>query len=95
MVEVFKTNVSNPTHASKLVHQIHKNFSDYRANFDLDDCDKILRVKSFAGPVQSSLLINFLNQYGFTAEVLDDSFPVGTEMLGSEQFTEKVDENNN
>ncbi len=72
MVEVFKTNVLNPTHATTLVNQIHENFQDYRANFDLDDCDKILRVNNLTGPVQSSLLIDFLNRCGFDAEVLDD-----------------------
>jgi hypothetical protein len=72
MVEVFKTNVIESNHANMLVSQIHENFADYKANFDLSDCDKILRVKSYNGSVQSSLLINLISHLGFYAEVLPD-----------------------
>lgn len=72
MVEVFKTNVIESNHASMLVSQIHENFADYKANFDLNDCDKILRVKSYNGSVQSSLLINLISDLGFYAEILPD-----------------------
>jgi hypothetical protein len=70
MIEVFKTNVEDYQHASMLVDQIHKTFDDYRANFDLEDCDKILRVKCANGSIQPSVLINFLKDFGFNAEVL-------------------------
>ena len=74
MVEVFKTDVIEPEHADMLVHQIHQNFNDYKANFDLEDCDKILRVKSLSGSIQPFLLINLLHAFGFSAEVLPDDF---------------------
>lgn len=70
MIEVFKTNVKDRDHANMLVDQIHKTFGDYNANFDLEDCDKILRVKCATGSVQPSLLINLLEDHGFSAEVL-------------------------
>jgi hypothetical protein len=69
MIEVFKTNVKDRQHASMLVDQIHKTFGDYKANFDLEDCDKILRVKS-PGSIQPSQLISLLKGFGFKAEVL-------------------------
>ncbi|WP_221391776.1 hypothetical protein [Dyadobacter sp. NIV53] len=75
MIEVFKTNVRSKDDASQLIDRIHKTFTDYRANFDLEDCDKILRVKSAEVQIQSSLLIKLLSQSGFFAEVLpDDEF---------------------
>ncbi len=46
MVEVFKTNVEDSSHADLLIEQIHKTYTHYTANFDLEDCDKILRVES-------------------------------------------------
>ena len=46
MIEVFKTNVDDRVQANLLVDQIHQTYSDYKANFDLEDCDKILRVAS-------------------------------------------------
>jgi len=72
MVEVFKTNVNDRSQANKLVDLIHNIFAGYKANFDLQDCDKILRVKSSTGSVQSSRLITLLKEFGFNAEVLPD-----------------------
>lgn len=51
MVEVFKTNVEESVHACMLVDQIHKTFKNYKANFDLEDCDKILRVECTTGDI--------------------------------------------
>lgn len=44
MIEVFKTDVRNERDVNLLIALIHKTFGEYRANFDLEDCDRILRV---------------------------------------------------
>jgi len=75
MIEVFKTDVNDGKHATMLIGQIHKTFVEYEANFDLQDCDKILRVKCRVGTVQVSGLISLLNDFGFRAEVLPDCHP--------------------
>jgi len=75
MVEVFKTNVEHRVHAIMLIEQIHKTFSGYRANFDLEDCDRILRVTSVTGSVEAGELIRLLGEMGFEAEVLPDIVP--------------------
>lgn len=72
MIEVFKTNVFNDEHAIMLLGEIHSGFSQYKANFDLDDRDKILRVESVAGYVDSSFVIKLLDSFGFYAETLPD-----------------------
>lgn len=72
MVEVLKTNVEDGDHAKVLVEKIHENFPFYKANFDLDDCDRILRVESKAGTVDADLLIRLLDDYGYEAGVLGD-----------------------
>lgn len=72
MVEVFKTNVKDPLNANMLIYQIHKCFAHYKANFDLEDCDKILRVIHANGIVESSAVIDILRDLGFNAEVLPD-----------------------
>ena len=72
MVEVFKTNVRKRVDANRLVNQIHKSFMTYQANFDLHDCDHILRVQCITGEVQSSGVIEFLRSLGFHAETLPD-----------------------
>jgi hypothetical protein len=71
-VEVFKTNVADPERAKWLVDQIERNFANCKVNFDLDDCDRILRVV-FNEKIQTHLLIDLLNDAGCMAEVLPDT----------------------
>ena len=70
-VEVFKTNVADPERAKWLVAQIERNFPDCKVHFDLDDCDRILRVvfegKSQSDPVAIGLLIDLLKNVGCKA----------------------------
>lgn len=68
-VEVFKTNVANTETAGMLIAHIHSTFSHFNANFDLHDCDNILRVTSHS-EIDPSLLIGLLATHGFQAEVL-------------------------
>jgi hypothetical protein len=72
MVEVFKTNVEDCDQSKILVELIHSSFADYKANFDLMDCDNILRIQSTNCEVQSHLLIRFLQEQGVEAVVLPD-----------------------
>lgn len=72
MVEVFKTNIKDGDYANNLIGQIHENFIGYKANFDLQDCDNILRVKCTTGIIQSECLIAFLERFGCRAEILHD-----------------------
>ncbi|MDB5011046.1 MAG: hypothetical protein JWQ06_1835 [Mucilaginibacter sp.] len=55
-----------------LVSQIQKNFGDYEADFDLEDCDNILRIECTTVKIQPSRLISLLRDFGFNAEVLPD-----------------------
>ena len=82
MVEVFKTDVSDGRYARIIIEEIKTIFPCYEVNFDLQDCDKILRVKNISGDVNSDFLINFVNKLGFHAEVLPDNFPFRWTMAG-------------
>ncbi|MDQ3015910.1 MAG: hypothetical protein M3R25_04195, partial [Bacteroidota bacterium] len=44
IVEVFKTNVDTTEIASQLLKGLQLQFPAFKINFDLDDCDHILRV---------------------------------------------------
>lgn len=46
MVEVFKTNVTNKSAAKDITADLYRLFPKGRINFDLEDCDKILRVET-------------------------------------------------
>lgn len=69
MVEIFKTNVSELSEAEKVIALLQLHFPSYTINFDLHDCDKILRVKG------ESILINEIEQLvsntGFQCYVLE------------------------
>lgn len=75
MVEVFKTNVNDPVVAGRLVKKIHRAFSGYQANFDLEDCDRILRIKCTTSTIRPDFLIDFLQESGIKAEILGDNCP--------------------
>ena len=84
MVEVFKTNVETGEQAERLVHLIHENFPEYEVNFDLDDCDRILRVQA-SGSITESALLSILHTSGFDAAILTDEIPpfIGNNLLMS------------
>lgn len=72
MVEVFKTNVLNREHADIIISEIKHVYPESMINFDLDDCDKILRIKSDADVIDSSAVIELLKYFGFDAQILPD-----------------------
>ena len=75
MVEVFKTDVNDHDHARMLVDRIHKAFKHCRANFDLEDCDKILRVKGITGEEETWQIVALVKGFGWHVEILpDDEF---------------------
>ncbi|MBX3252500.1 MAG: hypothetical protein KF862_00055 [Chitinophagaceae bacterium] len=69
MVEVFKTNVQEIAEAQEIVTLLTLHFPESKINFDLHDCDKILRVE--AGDVHVSRVMDLVQQNGFLCNVLD------------------------
>jgi ribosomal protein L35AE/L33A len=72
MIEVFKTNINCPEKAKQLVDAIHCAFVSYKANFDLEDCDKVLRIVSSNGIVTATF-IHWLKSQDCHAEILPDN----------------------
>ncbi|UII32550.1 hypothetical protein LVD17_01685 [Fulvivirga ulvae] len=75
MVEVFKTSVKERQEADALITLIHDTFTDVMANFDLDDCDHILRIQYNDAGIQPDQFIKLLSAAGYNAEVLPDIIP--------------------
>jgi len=71
MVEVFKTTVTDAYYAKLLLRKIQSQFPDYLANFDLTDCDRILRIET-KGYCEISGIITIIKTFGYQAEVLVD-----------------------
>ena len=69
MVEVFKTNVQKKVQSKMLLCILSEAFPSFKINFDLSDCDKVLRVEGDnMEPLKVKIL---LNEYGFKCEILD------------------------
>ena len=70
MVEVFKTNVNRSEAAEELLGRILQVFPSYRAVFDLEDCDRILKVVNPQGEVTTAPVLRIVLEAGFQAETL-------------------------
>ncbi|HWK06669.1 MAG TPA: hypothetical protein VNS58_23700 [Puia sp.] len=72
IVQVFKTDVQDQQVARHIVLFLKQSFSHCRINFDLDDCDKVLRIESLLGPVQETAIQLVMAGYGYDCEPLRD-----------------------
>jgi hypothetical protein len=69
MVEVFKTNVEEQQQAAKLLEVLTQHFPLSRINFDLDDCDRILRVEG--DTVSYKEIIELITNNGYQCKILE------------------------
>jgi hypothetical protein len=69
MIEVFKTNVETATDAGNLIEILLQYFPGSKINFDLQDCDKILRVEGRDFSTNKIMLV--LKEKGFHCAVLE------------------------
>lgn len=74
MVEVFKTDVVKQSQARLLTDLICLAFTGYRATFDLEDCDKVLRISCEGVEVCHASVIGLLESFGYEAAVLEDNY---------------------
>ena len=72
MIEVFKTNVSSKKHAGLLLGILHGSFPGSNFNFDLEDCDNILRVEASGPGIQVEEILHTVRGHNFQIEVLPD-----------------------
>lgn len=72
LVEVFKTNVEQETQAAEVLSALADHFPSYKINFDLQDCDRILRVESRHGAIDNNRIIEAIGDFGYVIEELPD-----------------------
>jgi hypothetical protein len=70
VIQVFKTDVLEQEHADMLCELVQSELIVQRANFDLQDCDRILRVESIVKIDEK--VIALLSLHGFTCEELPE-----------------------
>lgn len=71
MVEVFKTNVHSKRAAKVILEEIGMHQPDYKCNFDLEDCDKVLRIENASGKVDAGLVFEILQKNNFKGAILE------------------------
>lgn len=69
MIEVFKTNVETVSDAGNMIKILLQHFPCSKINFDLQDCDKILRVEGKDFSIDKVLIV--LKENGFHCSVLE------------------------
>jgi hypothetical protein len=75
MIEVYRTNIKSSERAREIIDTIHRLHPQVNANFDLDDCDNILRIDTGADVSILHLVQRLLERFGCHAEVLKDEIP--------------------
>lgn len=69
MIEIFKTNVRKKSETNHIIAIIKEQFPDYIINFDLEDCDRILRVEAFK--LEPNDIVMRLNSLGYLCVKLE------------------------
>ena len=69
MIEVFKTNVEQDLEAKEIVSLLLEHFPESRINFDLEDCDKILRIEG--GNFLADKVMMMVGERGFVCDILE------------------------
>jgi len=69
-VEIFKTTVTRPAQATMVLHKLQQRFPYYRINFDLMDCDRILRVETRFGRIDVETISNIVKSCNHDIELL-------------------------
>ncbi len=69
MILVFKTSVKTKLQAKKLKPHIDRILPNRKWNFDLEDCDSILRIESEENI--SVMIIDLLNNHQYSCEELE------------------------
>ena len=72
LIEVFKTNVEHEMQAAEVLSVLADHFPFYKINFDLQDCDRILRVESRNGAIDNNRIIEAIGSFGYVIEELPD-----------------------
>ncbi|MDB5272870.1 MAG: hypothetical protein JWO58_1237 [Chitinophagaceae bacterium] len=68
-VEVFKTNVQKEEEADRLSLAICNHFPALAIHFDLEDCDRILRIEGVL--IYHEQVTDLLSELGYTCDVLE------------------------
>ena len=70
MVEVFKTNIQDAQLADFIIGELNKHLPNAIINFDLSDCDNILRIEHPENVIEN--VLHVFEHLGHSCEILVD-----------------------
>jgi hypothetical protein len=70
-VEIFRTDVTSQQRADGIVSLLSEVWPELKFNFDLDDCDNVLRIEYGQNPVDISSIITFVKNLHCSIELLE------------------------
>jgi hypothetical protein len=70
-IEVFKTNVGSKRAAKIILEEIGMHQPEYKCNFDLEDCDKVLRIETGGANVDAELIFSILGKNNHEGAILE------------------------
>lgn len=71
-VEVFKTDIQNPAEGMAMTIKILEHLSGYRITFDLEDCDKVMRIASKNGEIDVDAILETGVAFSKNIALLED-----------------------
>jgi hypothetical protein len=72
MIEIFRTNVTKKSVSKRVKSKLLEVIPTAAINFDLQDCDRILRVQNEEQNFDAQQVIELVGTMGFDCEVLKD-----------------------
>jgi hypothetical protein len=70
-VEIFKTNVNSRRVAGRILKALHTHLPALAFNFDLEDCDRILRVKGRDIKVEIANILHIVKAHSVEISLLE------------------------
>lgn len=70
-VEIFRTQVQHTQQAKHICEILAQELEDTRVNFDLEDCDKVLRIES--NSIDPRQIIQIMETLGFFCDLIPGS----------------------
>ena len=71
-IEVYRTTVTSRLAAEGLLGQLRRIFPGWCISFDLEDCDRVLRVETTGEPIPVDFIAGLLQHSGYGCEPLPD-----------------------
>jgi hypothetical protein len=70
LIKAFKTNIKDEKIAKKVIENLNAILPYCSINFDLNDCDNVLRIVA-KHPVDIEILVTYIKKEGFLITLLD------------------------